>query len=196
MKIPRCRALSWYTAAGLIALSPAISPATAQAQNAVNYPTKPVRFVCVTAPGGGLDVIGRIVAERLSRSLGQSVIMENRPGAGGNIASEYVARGNNDGYTLLETTVNHHINSFIYKHPGYSHITWIGLLAPTGTPRDIILRLNKDIAAILVNPEVQSRIVAIGAQPVGKSPAAFEAMLKTDYEATAKLVAQIGLKVD
>ncbi len=333
MIISKCRAWSWYAAAGLMALSSLLSAATAQAQIAANYPTKPVRFVCVTAPGGGLDVIGRIVAERLSRSLGQSVIMENRPGAGGNIASEYVARGNNDGYTLLETTVNHHINAFIYKqpgyeprrdfvaviqlteapsvvvvnaqtpyrtftdllaaaraqpgkivygsggngqpthvamemfkraanmdfthvpykgggpatvdllagqiplamsalpgmsqhlqsgalralavtsgkrwptlpevpsiaesgYPGYSHITWIGLLAPTGTPRDIILRLNQDIAAILVNPEVRSRIVAIGAQPVGKSAAAFEAMLKTDYEATAKLVAQIGLKVD
>jgi tripartite-type tricarboxylate transporter receptor subunit TctC len=80
--------------------------------------------------------------------------------------------------------------------PGYSHMTWIGLLAPTGTPRDIILRLNQEVAKVLAMPEVKQRIMAIGAQPVGNSPAEFEAMLKADYEATAKLVAQIGLKVD
>ncbi len=69
-------------------------------------------FVVVTASGGGLYVGGRFVADRLSRNWGQPVIVENRPGAGGNIASEYVARGLNDGYTLLETTTNHNLNSF------------------------------------------------------------------------------------
>jgi tripartite-type tricarboxylate transporter receptor subunit TctC len=65
-----------------------------------------------------------------------------------------------------------------------------------GLPVKLILRLNKEVAAILVNPQVRQRITTIGAQPVGKSPAEFEAMLKADYDATTKLVAQIGLKVD
>ena len=310
-----------------------LSPRPGLAQGALNYPVKPVRFVCVTAPGGGLDVVGRIVADRLSRSFGQPVIVENRPGAGGNIASEYVARGTNDGYTLLETTTNHNLNTFIYKkpgydprkdfvavvqlteapsvvvvnaqsayrslkalldavraapgkmvyghggngqpthvameafkraanielpavaykgggpatvdllanqiplamsalpgmsqhlqsgalralavtsekrwatlpdvpsiaesgYPGYSHMTWIGLLAPAGTPRDIVMRLNKAVAEVLQQPEVTQRIMTIGAQPVGQSPQAFEKMLQADYDATAKLVAQIGLRVD
>jgi tripartite-type tricarboxylate transporter receptor subunit TctC len=110
-----------------------------------------------------------------------------------------VARSSNDGYTLFETTTNHNLNAFIYRNPGYagySHMTWIGLLAPAGTPRDIIVRLNSEVAAVLQHPEVRQRITAIGAQPVGASAHAFEAMLKADYEATAKLVAQIGLKVD
>lgn len=81
-------------------------------------------------------------------------------------------------------------------YPGYSHMTWIGLLAPTGTPRDIVLRRNKEVAAVLAQPEVRLRIMAIGAEPVVKSAAEFEAMLKADYEATQKLVEQIGLKVD
>jgi tripartite-type tricarboxylate transporter receptor subunit TctC len=304
----------------------------ARAQTPV-FPAKPVRFVVVTAPGGGLDVVGRIVADRLSRAWGQTVIVENRPGAGGNIASEYVARGLNDGYTLLETTTNHNLNSFIYKNAGYDprkdftpvvqlteapsvivvnaqsthrslkdlvasiraypgkivyahggngqpthvamevfkavakldipavpykgggpamqdllagqvplamsalpgmsqhiqsgalralamtsekrwpilpevptvaesgypeyrHMTWIGLLAPAGAPRAVIVRINTEVAAVLAQPDVRQRITAIGALPVGASPVAFAAMLAADYEATKALVARIGLKVD
>ena len=81
-------------------------------------------------------------------------------------------------------------------YPGYSHMTWIGLVAPTGTPRDIVVRLNVEVAKVLAMPEVRQRIMTIGAEPVGRSPAEFEAMLKGDYEATKKLVTQIGLKVD
>jgi len=81
-------------------------------------------------------------------------------------------------------------------YPGYQHMTWIGLLAPTGTPRQIMLRVNKAVADVLALPDVKQRIMTIGAEPVGKNSEHFEAMLKADYEATAKLVAQIGLKVD
>src|ERR1043166_7119499 len=95
-----------YWLVGCVVSLSVIAPHMARAQSNASYPVKPVRFVCVTAPGGGLDVVGRIVADRLSRRFSQTVIVENRPGAGGNIASEYVAKGNNDGYTLLETTVN------------------------------------------------------------------------------------------
>lgn len=306
----------------------------AHGQGASNgYPSKPVRFVVVTAPGGGLDVVGRIVADRLSRAWTQTVIVENRPGAGGNIATEYVARGSNDGYTFLETTTNHNLNPLIYKnarydprrdfvpvvqlteapsvivvnsqsayrglkelvlairanpgkivyahggngqpthvameafkvvaqlditavpykgggpatqdllagqvplamsalpgmsqhiqsgalrplaitseqrwpilpdvpsvaelgYPGYQHMTWIGLLAPTGTPRAVIDRVNKEISAVLIQADVRQRIMTIGALPVGKSPEAFAAMLAADYEASKALVGRIGLKVD
>jgi tripartite-type tricarboxylate transporter receptor subunit TctC len=81
-------------------------------------------------------------------------------------------------------------------YPGYRHMTWIGLLAPAGTPREVIVRLNAEVAKVLLIPDVRQRITAIGAEPVGKSPEQFEAMLRADYEVTAKLVAQIGLKVD
>src|SRR6185295_13689628 len=77
------------------------------------------QFVICYAPGGGVDVVGRIVAERLTRTLGRQVVVENRPGAGGNIGSAYVAKAAADGYTLLETTNSHNINPFIYKNPGY-----------------------------------------------------------------------------
>jgi tripartite-type tricarboxylate transporter receptor subunit TctC len=84
-----------------------------------DYPAKSVQLVICYAPGGGLDVIGRIVAERLSRNLSRQVVVENRPGAGGNIGTTYVAKAAADGYTLLETTNSYNINSLIYKNPGY-----------------------------------------------------------------------------
>jgi tripartite-type tricarboxylate transporter receptor subunit TctC len=81
-------------------------------------------------------------------------------------------------------------------YPGYRHMTWIGILAPTGTPAAVITRLNKEIAGVLANAELRQRIVTLGAEPVASTAADFETMLKAEYEATAKLVNEIGLKVD
>jgi tripartite-type tricarboxylate transporter receptor subunit TctC len=68
---------------------------------AQDYPAKPIRFVVPFAPGGGTDVLARIVAPRMSESLGKQVIVENRTGAGGNLATEQVAKAPADGYTIL-----------------------------------------------------------------------------------------------
>jgi tripartite-type tricarboxylate transporter receptor subunit TctC len=73
-----------------------IADATAQ-----DYPTKPVRFIVPFAPGGGTDVLARIVAPKMSETLGKQVIVENRTGAGGNLATEQVAKSPPDGYTIL-----------------------------------------------------------------------------------------------
>lgn len=68
---------------------------------AQDYPTRPIRFIVPFAPGGGTDVLARIVAPRMSESLGKHVIVENRTGAGGNLATEQVAKAPPDGYTML-----------------------------------------------------------------------------------------------
>jgi tripartite-type tricarboxylate transporter receptor subunit TctC len=81
-------------------------------------------------------------------------------------------------------------------YPGFSHMTWIGVLAPSGTPGAIVTRLNQEIAAVLATAEVRERIVRTGAEPVVRSAAQFEDMLKSEYEATGKLVAKIGIKVE
>ncbi len=91
----------------------------ALAQSTAQYPTKVIRIINVSSPGGGIDILARLVAPPLGRALGQSVTVENRGGAGGNIATEYVARSAPDGYTLLVTANNHIINPFIYRNPGY-----------------------------------------------------------------------------
>jgi len=308
----------------------AFVPSAARAQD---YPAKPVRIVVVYGAGGGLDIVTRIIADPLGKALGRQIVVENRPGAGGNIGTEYVAKQPADGYTLMVTTNSHQINAFIYRNPGYdprkdftavvqftgaasaiithrqsafltlkdlvskaraqpgqitygtagngspthiamemfkaaakldlvhvpyktaaqanndaaagqiplamaalpptvpviqggllralaittekrfaglpnvptiaesgfpgySHVTWIGLFAPAGTPPEILARLNREIGGILTQPATRERLMALGAEPVGKSTADFQAVLKADYDATGKIVSRIGLKAD
>ena len=318
--------------AGLIATCAlAGAPSQALAQSAAKYPTKPIHVIVNSPPGGGVDVVGRVVADRVMKSQKWTIVVENRAGAGGNIGSSYVAKSAADGYTLLLTPNNQNMNAFIYKDPGYHprkdfvavvqlteapsvfitgpkspfkslknvvdaaraapgkvvfgtsgvgtpthaagellkkaakinmtavaykggalanqdvmggqiplgvaalpavmgtikagklralamtsekrwpglpdiptaveshpgvvHMTWIGALAPRGTPAPVIAQLNKEISAVLAIPEMRERIAGLGAQPVGKSSADFEAMLKADYEESGKLAKEIGLKL-
>jgi tripartite-type tricarboxylate transporter receptor subunit TctC len=99
---------------GLVLSALAVS-ATASAQSS-NYPVKPVRFVAPFAPGGLVDVLSRALGEKLRASLGQPIVVDNRPGAGGNIGADLVARAEPDGYTLLMTSAGIlTINQFLYK---------------------------------------------------------------------------------
>ena len=305
--------------------------APVQAQG--DYPSKPVLLVICFGAGGGLDVIGRIVADRLAKNLGRQIVVENRPGAAGNIGTVSVLKAPADGYTLLETTNSYNINPFIYRNtgydprrdflpvieltrapsvliahpktnlrtvkdliaaakaapgnlvygsagngsptniameifksaagidithvpykvaaqanqdvmggqtplamaalpsvitqirggllrpvamtsvkrwssfpevptaaesgvPGYSHLTWIGIVAPAGTPAAIIARLNKEIAAVLSIPEVRERIADNGAEAVGGSVAEFTTALAAEYEAMAKLAQRVKFEME
>jgi tripartite-type tricarboxylate transporter receptor subunit TctC len=82
--------------------------------HAQTYPTKPIRLIVGYAPGGGTDIAARIVARRLSEQLGQQVVVDNRPGANGNIGAEIAARALPDGYTLLMTVSADAINAVLY----------------------------------------------------------------------------------
>src|SRR5271167_2885827 len=81
----------------VLLLSAAIAPASAQS----DYPSRPIRLVVGFAAGGGNDIFARLVADKASQILGQSVIVENKPGAGGRLAPEYVLSQPADGYTLF-----------------------------------------------------------------------------------------------
>jgi tripartite-type tricarboxylate transporter receptor subunit TctC len=98
----------------------ALSAAAAAAQS---YPSKPIRLVVPFPAGGTTDILAREVGQRLSLSLGQSVVIDNRPGAAGNIGSELVAKSAPDGYTLLMATVSTHaINPNLYARLPYDHV--------------------------------------------------------------------------
>jgi tripartite-type tricarboxylate transporter receptor subunit TctC len=98
----------------------AVSTGTALAQ--ANYPDKPVRFVVPYPPGGGTDVIARIVQDRFQALLGQPIIIDNKGGAGGSVGSELAARAAPDGYTVLFTLSSHTINPAIYPKLSFDTI--------------------------------------------------------------------------
>jgi tripartite-type tricarboxylate transporter receptor subunit TctC len=86
---------------------------------AQTYPAKAVRIVIPFAPGGGSDIVGRILAQKLTELWGQQVVIDNRPGGGGNIGAVVVARAPADGYTLFFANANHTINPSLYKSLQY-----------------------------------------------------------------------------
>ncbi len=90
---------------------------------AQNYPDKPIRMVVPYPPGGGADAIGRIIAEQLSKDWGQTVVIDNRPGANGNIGSGIVAKATPDGYTLLMNTIGLVLSQSIYKSLPFNVLT-------------------------------------------------------------------------
>lgn len=84
-----------------------------------NYPAKPIRLIVGYTPGGATDIVARLLATKLQEALGQTVIVENKPGAGSNIASELVAKSAPDGYTLLVGSIANATNMVVYKNLGY-----------------------------------------------------------------------------
>src|SRR5262245_51793480 len=108
MKLPHRRQFL-HLAAGAAAL-----PAVSRIARAQTYPTRPVRIVVGFPPGGGADITARLIGQSLSERLGQQFIIENRPGAAGNIATEAVVRAPADGYTLLMITVPNVVNATLY----------------------------------------------------------------------------------
>jgi tripartite-type tricarboxylate transporter receptor subunit TctC len=137
----------------LIALLWCASPPLAQ-----DYPSKPIRFIVPYPPGGGTDVIARIVQQRLSEGLGQPIVIENRGGAGGAVGTELAAKSVPDGYTFLFTLSSHTINPLLYKLPYDVERDFVGVTmvvsvpqliaanpsAPATTLRDMVAAARKD----------------------------------------------------
>jgi tripartite-type tricarboxylate transporter receptor subunit TctC len=122
MKIPRRRLL--HLAAGAVAL-----PATSRITWAQAYPTRPVRLIAGFPPGGVVDVFARLIGQWLSERLGQPLVIENRPGAGGNLAAEAVVRATPDGYTLLMVGSNNAFNVTLYDNLSFDFVRDIAPVA-------------------------------------------------------------------
>ncbi len=136
--------------APLIALPWAIL-STAPAALAQGYPARPVNLVVPYAPGGATDLLGRAVAQKLGEALGQTVIVVNRGGAGGNVGAESVAKAAPDGYNLLVGTIGTHaINSSIYTSMPFD---------PVKDFAPVSLMLTNQLV-LLVNPAIPARSVA------------------------------------
>ncbi len=300
--------------------------------SAQEYPARPVRIVIPLSPGGTTDVPGRIIAQKLSETLGQQFFVENRAGAGGTIGTDYVAKSKPDGYTLLLTASPFVITPHVYKNmpynaladfapviriatgpyvlvvhpslgvssvneliaqakkepgkidfassgnggaqhlvtelfmymagiklnhvpykgsgpaqqdlmsgivkvsfvgtpiaiphmksgrlkalgvstarrspemsdvptiaeagvPGYEAIVWIGMLAPAGTPREIVAKLNAEIGKLVRTDDVRKLLAPTGMEPDPDTPEQFGAYLKGDYDKWGKVVRESGATV-
>jgi len=296
------------------------------------YPDRPVRLIVGFPPGGAADILGRFAAQQLTGALGQQVVVDNRGGAGGLIATETAGRANADGYTLLFTSIPHVINPHLYgkvaydavkdftpvvqfvavplmmasnmsfppksvkelvayarnkpgeinfasagggssshlamelfksltgtrmnhipykgtgplitdlvsgqvsvtiasavplspqvragklrglavtgakRSPsfpdlpaiaetvaGYEVTNWFGILAPAGTSRAIVIRLNRDLNAGLGSRELRERLASQGADVVGGTPEEFAKVIRSDFAKWARVVKESGAKVD
>ena len=134
------------TATTLQAAALAMAPAAAQAQA---YPAKPVRIIVTWPPGGSNDVVARVLAQRLTENLGQTFVVENRPGATGVIGSEIVAKMPADGYTIMVNSATHVANAFTYKK------------LPYDVMRDFVgvLPLAQQVGMLVVHPSLPARSV-------------------------------------
>src|SRR5215510_2486596 len=112
---------------------------------AADYPTQTIKIIVPFPPGGGVDVVARMIAPRLSESLGQSVIVENRPGAGGSVGATAVAQAPRDGYTLLLGTASTHgTNPAVYTKLGYDPVRdFVPVALITSAP--LVLAANNDV---------------------------------------------------
>lgn len=324
--------LPFLTRVAITALSGCLLTLGAAA-HADEYPSKPIRYVVSFAAGGTSDTISRVLAEKMSAKLGVPVVVENKPGAGGNIGSDFVAKAAPDGYTLLLGVVaTHGINASLYKNlpfdpvkdfepvtliastpsvvlvnpsvpvnsmaeliayakahpgelnygssgngsshhlagamfnsmagtemrhipyrgtsaaqvdlisgeiqvlfdtlpsamphvkagklkalavtgkerdpslpdlptvaesgvPGYEVGSWYGLLVPAGTPPAIVNKLNTVVVDIIRTPEVNDKLLSLGATPVGSTPEEFAAHIRSELDKWAEVIKKSGASV-
>ena len=257
--------------------------AAAQPVAAKGYPSKTIRMVLPFPPGGATDIMARRIGQKLSDRWGQQVLIENRAGAGGNIATELVAKAAPDGYTLLfaasaQLAVNPslygkvpfdpvksfapvtlvgsvpnilvahpslpvrslkefiafakarpgqlnyatagsgstahlsvellkirtgidivhvpEVATFAETLPAFESSAWYGMLAPAGTPAEIVDRLFEETAAILKMADVRETFFGQGIEIIGSTPAAFSAIIESELTKWAAVVRKSGAKVD
>ena len=300
---------------------------------AQDFPSKPIRFIVPNPPGGASDITARVLGEKLSQRWGQAVVVENKPGAGAIIGTDFVAKAPPDGYTILLVPSSHAFNVSLYKKlpydsvkdfaavtqtantplvlavnpsvpaksvkeliayakanpgkltyassgsgtslhlaaelfksmagvdivhvpykgstaahpdvmsgqvsmifdtipavlphiksgklrplavtgtkrspllpdlptiaeaglPGYAASSWGGVLAPAGTPKATIDKLNADLVAVLKMPDVQERLTGVGLEPVGSTPAEFEAFIKAEIAKWSKIIKEAGITAE
>jgi tripartite-type tricarboxylate transporter receptor subunit TctC len=129
--------------------SAAAMPALSRIAKADTYPSRPVHLIVFYAAGGGNDIIARLMGQWLSERLGQSFVIENRPGGGGNLGTEYVVRAAPDGYTLLLSSSANTVNASLYDKLDFDFV------------RDIapVASISREPNIMVVNPSVPAKTV-------------------------------------
>lgn len=184
------------------------APGLAQAQQ--KFPTKPVRIVDAFPPGGGSDVVARLIAPKLTQAWGQQVLVENRGGANGIIGNEHVLCSAPDGYTILIATGSYAANPSLYKLPyePINDITVIGQVAstvfvvvvhpsvPARSIKKIVATWNAELARITQMQDIKDRFSSGGMEAVSGTPEEFAAILQRNVDRWARVVKQAGIKLE
>jgi len=139
MNLPRRRFLHLAAGAAVVSALPRIAAAQA-------YPAKPVRVIVGFGAGSAADIVSRLISQRISERLGQPFVIENRPGAGGNIATEAVVHAAPDGYTLLQVGTANAINATLYDKLNYNFIRDIAPVAGMITLPNVMV-VNRSVPA-------------------------------------------------
>ena len=164
MKFTRRKFL--HLAAGAAAL-----PVMPRAALALDYPTRPVHLLVGFPPGGAADTLARFIGQGLSERLGQSVVIENRPGAGSNLAAEAVVRAPPDGYTLLEMTAANASNVSLYPNLGFNFIRDIRPVASVSrTPYAMVVNASfpaKTVAEFIAYAKANPRKINMASSGIG-----------------------------
>jgi tripartite-type tricarboxylate transporter receptor subunit TctC len=124
-------------------------PAVSRIAKADSYPSRPLHLIVFYAAGGGNDIIARLMGQWLSQRLGQSFVIENRPGGGGNLGTEYVVRAPADGYTLLLSSTANTVNASLYDKLDFNFVRDIAPVASISYEPNIMV----------VNPSVPAKTI-------------------------------------
>ncbi|MEO7727851.1 MAG: tripartite tricarboxylate transporter substrate binding protein [Burkholderiales bacterium] len=158
-----------FFAIGLLAM-----PAAVRAQPATNYPNKPIRLIVGYTPGGGTDLASRYVAGALSDLWGATVLVDNRPGAGGAVGTELTVRAAPDGYTIMLCTIGSHaITPARIKLP-YDHIKDFSFLSKVGSTANVFManpgQPFKNVGDVVAYAKANPGKLSFGSSGVGASP--------------------------
>jgi tripartite-type tricarboxylate transporter receptor subunit TctC len=132
----------------MASLSAAVLAFSATSALAQTYPAKPIRLVVGFTPGGGVDINARLFGPKITEYLGQQVIVENRPGAGTNIANEHVAKSPPDGYTLLINTAALAINLSLYRKVSYSAADFAPVSVVSMSPNILVVHSSVPVKSV------------------------------------------------
>lgn len=127
-----------FFAMSLLAVGSALAQATSTGSGQ-GYPSKPIKFLVPFTAGSGTDLIARSIADTMSKSMGQPIVIENKPGAGGTIAAGQVAKGEADGYTVLVHSSGHALNPAIYSTIGYDTLRDLTGITPLAALPNVLV---------------------------------------------------------
>ncbi len=167
--------MKWLALYGVVAAVAAASLTAPGAARAQDYPAKPIRLIVVTAAGGLMDVAARVTADNLDKVLGQRLIIENRPGSGGNIGAEAIAKAEPDGYTLgLIQLGNVAINPHVYTDMTFDPLVDLVPVAPVTTSAILVVANAKvpanDLKELIALAKQQPGKLSYGSGGAGTAP--------------------------